>query len=104
MINFLNTYAVLYKASGEVKEVTPANGEAFTLLELNELVKGYVEHVPLVGTGRKLPNRSLYCNEEGKMVGLEINKEATKIFSLYYGDNIDVIVGDVLICTNTMVK
>jgi len=52
--------ATFYKTTGEVEEVKPANGEKFSLKEMQDMVGGHIEIVPL-------PNgESVVVNEEGK--------------------------------------
>jgi hypothetical protein len=56
---------------------------------MQEAVGGYVEHVALDG------KTHLWLNEEGKLVGLEVNPKATAAWRCYFGAT-DVIVGNVL--------
>jgi Zn finger protein HypA/HybF involved in hydrogenase expression len=62
--------ATLIKPDGATSQVLPANGEAFTLEELQAFVGGYIEMI-LVGS-------LLYLfNEEGKLLDLPVNTAAT---------------------------
>ena len=79
------------KANGTVETVQPQNDKYFELEELKKYVNGYIQVVPL-------PNDLKYmvCNEEGKLLGLQENSQATDI--LYFQNGVmDVVVGDVLI-------
>lgn len=60
------------------------------LKTLQNAVSGWIQAIDVVG------DMSIYLNEEGKMLGLPINKVATQYFDDTYGPNYDVIVGDVV--------
>lgn len=75
------------KMDGTITEVTPLNGTHFQLDELQAFVGGYIERV-VTPTGEEM-----YVNEEGKLLGLNINVLATKL----YGNLDDVICGDVIL-------
>lgn len=84
--------ATIYKANGQVVDnYKPKNGKTFELSELQEIVGGYIEIVNL------RDGRMMVLNEEGKMYGLAINNNATKIFNKGFSYAYDVIVGDVLV-------
>lgn len=79
--------ATLLLATGEKREISPRNGKKFSLEELQKLVGGYVE---FLGFGN---GRAFVMDEEGRLKGLPLNREATRIAArLGY----DYIVGDVL--------
>jgi hypothetical protein len=59
--------ATLYKTDGEIADVTPKNGEAFSLDEMQKFVGGYIE---FVGTPM---GQTFIVNEEGLLRGLPIN-------------------------------
>ena len=82
---------IIYKANGEVIETSPKNGTYYTLEELKEIVGGYIEIV------RLNKNEIMVVNEEGKLINLPHNENATILFRLCL-DTIDFIVGDVLVC------
>ena len=84
----LEPYAKLLKASGEIVDVRPKDGRAFSLVELQGFVGGHIEMV------RTPADRVLVCHEEGKFMGYGLNVAATQ----KYHPGADVIVGDVLIC------
>lgn len=81
--------ATLLLATGEKREISPRNGKKFSLKELQKHVGGYVE---LMGFSN---GHTLVMDEEGRLKGLPMNREATRIAArLGY----DYIVGDVLDC------
>lgn len=89
--------AKIIQANGETIDVNPQNGNDFKLAELQTIVDGYIEII-------WLPNEEIMViNEEGKLIGLPINNEATKIYHDAFGFN-DVIVGDVLLCSKSQVE
>lgn len=82
--------ATLIKATGEHVECNPAEG-VFSVRELQQAVNGYFEIV------RIDKENCLIVNEEGKLLGLPINRVATRLYQqLVYTD--DCIVGDAIIC------
>ena len=90
--------ARIYKAHGETIDVEPRNGNDFSLDELQAIVSGYIEIAYLNG------NKIMVLNEEGKLKGLAINWEATRIYRKTYLWSDDVIVGDVLVCNENQLK
>ena len=87
-------YAKVYKATeGESYDVAPKNGKYFEYEELKEFVGGYIEIVYLKD------DRIMVVNEEGLLIGLDVNFEATKIVEYKA-----MIVGDVLVCDSNLVK
>ena len=104
MVNYIkkNYYqmAKIYKANGEVLDIEPKNGTDFKLEELQAIVEGHIELI-------YLPNNQLMVlNEEGKIMGLPYNENATKQCSVVFYDAgcYDFIVGDVLICEDNEIK
>jgi len=86
----MSSQAFLYKSSGEIVPVLPVNRVSFTLGELREFVKGFIEIITLSD------GRLMVVNEEGKINGLEQNESATKLAKpVLFGS--DFIVGDVLV-------
>lgn len=89
--------AEIIKANGERESIEPKNGKDFKLDELREIVNGWVEVV-------WLPNdKIMIVNEDGKLLDLPINQEATTIYQKTFGFN-DMIVGDVLLCDANQVE
>lgn len=100
--------ALWLKSDGTTVEVEPLNGKTFSLDELQEYVGGHIElftvmsptlYSPLLKQFFSMKERRFYMvlNEEGKLLGLPLNTDATMLAIdwLYKGD---YICGDVLIC------
>ena len=87
--------ARLIKAIGGEIEISPKNGKRFGLKEAQELVRGYIQIIPLDG------ENVMVMDEEGKFKHNIANANATRIAeqhnALFPGD---YIVGDVMICKN----
>ena len=81
------------KANGEAPLVEP-KGETWELKELQALVGGYIEIV----AAPNHPGRVLVINENGKLIGLPFNKNATAL-STY-----EPIVGDVVVTLSELIK
>lgn len=96
--------ATLYKINEDgtesVTEIVPKNGKAFEYKELSEIVGGMVEIVPLPS------GKSIVLNEEGKLIGLAINKKASEAWRIEYPvdkyphNNDEIIAGNALIATS----
>ena len=82
--------AVIYKSNGEVIETSPKNGNDFSLKELKDIVGGYIEIIDI-------KYAYMVINEEGKLLDLPPNENATRVCVYMTGIN-DYIVGDVLVC------
>lgn len=89
--------AVIYRTNGEREQVLPENGTDFKLEQLQKIVGGYID---ILGIGC---DELMVFNDEGKLMGLPINREATKIYQKYFNTD-DFIVGDVLICKDDEVR
>lgn len=93
--------AIYYTLDGKFREVSPVNGKYFTYEELQNFVKDgdntMIEIVPLPS------GKSIVVNEEGKLIGLEINKLATEFWKIEYPlskypeNNDELIVGNALV-------
>jgi len=84
----------IYKVGGLVIDnYTPKNGKTYELSELQAIVSGYIEVIP-INDGKQY----MVMNEEGKIKGLGINHEATKILQKNFPHTNDIVVGDVLVC------
>lgn len=87
--------AILIKAIGGEKEISPKNGKMFDLEEAQKLVNGYIQIIPLDH------ERVMIMDEEGKLKHNIVNATATRIAeqhnAIFPGD---YIVGDVIICKN----
>ena len=89
--------AKIYKVNGEILDIEPKNGSDFQLDELQGIVNGYIEILPLNN------DEIMVVNEEGKIYGLEFNSLASQRM-LAAGYRGDYIVGDVLVCKNDEVQ
>ncbi len=78
--------AYLLKANGQKSEFN-----TFTLEAMQQAVRGYIQIVPT------RDNHLMVMNEEGKLMGLPENDEATNMVRGIISP-FDVIVGDVIIC------
>lgn len=88
----------IINANGVKTEVTPKFGNSFTLEELQEHVGGYIEII-------RFTNKYLMViNEEGKILNLPFNSEATDIArqhkAIYQND---MIVGNALVAQESMI-
>ena len=88
--------ARIYKSDGSIADVKPNNGTDFSLGELQSIVGGYIEIVGL------LDNEIMVINEEGKLIDLPYNENATQLYQEVDGFY-DYIAGDVLVCDSNMV-
>lgn len=89
--------AKIYHTDGWIETVEPKNGKDFQLEELQAVVGGYIECLPLVGT-----NEIMTVNEEGKLQGLSPNHNATQIIREHGYE--DWIAGDALVCKEEEIK
>ena len=88
--------AYIYKSNGEVIETSPKNKKYFSLKELKEIVGGYIEILDL-------DDAYMVINEEGKLLNLPFNLDATRIYQ-HFTKIGDYIVGDVLICDKFQIR
>ena len=86
----------IYKTNGEVIETSPKNGTYYTLKELQEIVGGSIEIIHLTN------NKIMVINDEGKLINLPHNKNATILYKLSFNTN-DFIVGDALVCDKSKI-
>jgi hypothetical protein len=87
---------VVYKSNGNVEERVFSKKNV-TLKEMQEIVGGYIEFVYLLKD-----NLVMVVNEEGKITGLPFNAKATQLVKEC---NInDIIVGDVLVINQSLIK
>jgi len=85
--------AITLNTEGEAKEVELVEGES-QLDKLQQAVGGWVQAVDFT------PNLTLWCNEEGKLIGLPINPMATFLWEKYFGLT-DFICGNVIFTGGT---
>ena len=90
------TESKILRADGSFEPAPKPLGDdgGYTLEQLQEIVGGYIEIIPIQD------HRIMVLNEEGKLKGLAVNYGATQEANLEY----DMIVGDVLICNEEDVK
>lgn len=86
-----NTMTRIIETNGTVTEVTPANGQAFSLKELQTMVGGYIEVL-------RTPKGIFVFNECGLIDGLQPNPKATKELQEQYEHPIQTLVGNVVVC------
>ena len=87
---------IIYKTNGEVKEISPKNGTYYTLKELQEIVGGYIEIIHLTN------NKIMVINDEGKLINLPYNKNATILYKPSFNTD-DFIIGDALVCDKSKI-
>jgi hypothetical protein len=88
--------STIIKTDGTRHDVVPRNKTDFQCDELQEIVGGYFEILPLS------KSQIMVVNEEGKIHGKPYNHLAT--LCAYMAGIRDVIVGNVLVCDINMVK
>jgi len=93
--------ALFYKVDLTVEEIRPANRRYFRLEEMQRLVGGLIQIIPLDGEG--LEDKLLVVNEEGKNANLPVNLFATLEWIKYYGET-DFVSGDAIICHPNMIR
>ena len=77
----------------EGREIFPNDGESFTLEEMQALVGGYVQHIHLP------KGRILMLKEDGKMMKLPYNFQAS-MYAVEAGiADADFAVGNCVVCT-----
>ena len=91
--------ASLIRTDGSGELITPLNETDFTLSEIQKHVGGLIEVLHL--SGRLI----MIVNEGGKLNGLDINPVATFIAHENMAiHGTDYIVGDAVVCDNSMLK
>lgn len=88
--------STIIMADGSRQNIEPRNKTDFQLDELSGIVGGYIEVLPLSRT------QCMVVNEEGKLVGLPYNHNATLVVRAAGID--DIIVGNVLVCDINKIK
>jgi hypothetical protein len=64
--------------------------------DINRVVGGYIEYVPLVLKGRERHDVAPYCNEEGKLNNFAFNRRATEFLNESLRGQ-DFIVGNLIL-------
>lgn len=86
---------IIIKSDGSQIEVSPKDGQRFTLEELQGYVGGYIEIIDLP------TNKALIINEEGKLLDLPLNQKATALAQFCKAIfPSDYIVGDAVVIQN----
>lgn len=86
----------LYTVKDGEQDIHPKDGACFSLEELQTIVGGYIQVVPLPR------GRSLVCNEDGISMALPYNPSASLAVTGYvYGDR---VLGDAVIADNSYFK
>lgn len=80
--------AIALYADGEISRFVMPEDELTTL---QQIVGGWVQCVPLAD------NLTLWCNDEGKLMGLPHNPLAQHIWNRFVGGETDFIVGNVVL-------
>lgn len=96
--------AKLIKSSGEMININPKDGKEFSCEELRAFVGGHFQMLnPASRTGAVM-----FCNEEGKLLSLPLNRTATIVWQQYCEPGSershDFVVGDVVICHKSQVS
>ena len=87
--------AKIYRVNGTVENIEPVNKTDFSLEELQKIVGGYIEVVPV------FKNKYIVVDEEGRMKNYKHNETASRlVFGQVNGD----IVGDMLLCEQNEIK
>lgn len=89
--------ALRINTDGTTAIVKAKNGRDFSLEELQSFVGGYIEIIQLDD------EYIMVVNEEGKLIGLPTNENATCMLAEIFG-MVNYIVGDVIICKSKFVK
>jgi len=95
--------AKLIKVDGTEKKVFPVNGKKFGLTELREMIGGTIQ-IQLKPTRGRGAKQCIVINDNGQLIGLEINKKASEIWREWYPNgecpynDYKKLVGDVLLC------
>jgi len=83
--------AMVIKTDGTIHGIELGANAQEEYEALRDAVGGYIQQVPLDDSGMML-----WCNEEGKLIGLPYNEGATNVWVKYWGQT-DVMVGDCVI-------
>ena len=87
---------ILISEDGTKTEITPSNGKWFSLEELQEMVKGYIEAVPC-----PYDDHCMLVNEMGKFnEDMSVNAKATELY--YEAGGWEVVVGPAVVLSNSV--
>ena len=97
----MERYAIIIKTDGACVLLHCCPGDCLSLEEMQKIVEGHIETVPTVmSTGwskEKDVGLTLIINEEGKLLGMPVNRLATDMAYLFN----DVIVGNAILIGTT---
>jgi hypothetical protein len=83
--------AIVIKVDGSIHGIDLGEDSRGEYEALSGAVGGMIQAVPLDDS-----DMMLWCNEEGKLIGLPYNESATNVWVKYWGQT-DVMVGDCVI-------
>jgi hypothetical protein len=86
--------ATLIHTDGTEETIHPADGERFSLSELQRYVGGHIELVGIVPDPRMM-----FVNEDGWRLGLELNRAATALYRGTPPRHDGLIVGPAVVMT-----
>jgi hypothetical protein len=81
--------AQIIKANGEELNIIPKDGPKLSLAQMQEVVEGYIELVPI--NNPDYADKMMFCNEDGHRLGKEFNSVASMMAG-------QPILGNVLVC------
>lgn len=97
--------AIVYEMDGREIEIEPNDGKHFTLKEMQGIVGGTIDI-------QRLPkdNKIIIVNDNGLSEGLEVNAKASEVWKRNYPiaeyphNNLEFLVGNVIVCDDSMVQ
>ena len=94
----MERYAIIIRQNEEMALLHCDHGDSLDLKTLQEIVEGYIETVPTAMAGEWSHEQgvglTLIINEEGKLLGMPVNRLATDMAYLFFND---VIVGNAIL-------
>lgn len=97
--------ATVYEADGRVFEIEPNDGKHFTLKEMQGIVGGTIDIQRLPKDGK-----IIIVNDNGFGEGLPVNEKASEVWRRNYPiaeyphNNLEQLVGNVIVCDDSMVQ
>ena len=94
----MERYAIIIRQNEEMALLHCYHGDSLDLKTLQEIVEGHIETVPTALAGEWSHEQGvLVNNEEGKLLGMPVNRLATDMAYLFN----DVIVGNAILIGTT---
>lgn len=97
----MERYAIIIRPNEEMALLHCYHGDSLDLKTLQEIVEGHIETVPTALAGEWSHEQgvglTLIINEEGKLLGMPVNRLATDMAYLFN----DVIVGNAILIGTT---